>query len=199
MAPPPAQQVDTVSEDDDSDDATTAALPDAMESSQEHRRKINKKGLELLSNGVVSMRTLPLAKTVPTKTRDPEAPKLFHASPSLSKAFTLFCFIHSGKHMPVEKIRDEHTRLLLLHSAAKFSLTEESLNTIMEADIEERHAYLIGLAKITQQVIRYSLYGHTINYICDKVLTQHDVHPPEDVKIHLGLTGEHSKKSFMDV
>ena len=61
------------------------------------------------------------------------------------------------------------------------------MQLIMQADNEERHAYISGLAKIAQQVTRYLLYGLTINYICDKVLTQHDVYPSEDVKLHLGL------------
>jgi hypothetical protein len=62
----------------------------------------------------------------------------------------------------------------------------------MDSDPDERSAYIIGLAKNAQQVIRYSLYGQTINFLCDKKLT------PE-VKLHLGLTGDNARKSFMDM
>ena len=101
--------------------------------------------------------------------------------------------------MPVEKHRDETSRLVILHSAAPHCLSDESLKKIMEADPDERSAYLIGLAKIAQQVIRYSLYGQATNYISEKVLTPHDVHPSNDLKLHLGLTGDNAKKSFMDM
>ncbi len=114
---------------------------------------------------------------MPTKTRDHGTLKFFNAS--LEQGMT--------------------ARLVILHSAAPHCLSDESLNRIMGEDPDERSAYLIGLAKIAQQVIRYSLYGQVINYISEKVLTPHDVHPSYDVKLHLGLTGYNSRKSFMDV
>ena len=186
--------VDTASEDDD-DGNDNSGSPTVTEKT----RAVNAKGLEVLGNGVVSMRALDLAHQVPTKSRDVDAPKLFSVSLTLSKAFTLICFVHSGKHMPVEKHRDEAARLIILQSAAKYSLNAASLKKIMDSKADERSAYLIGLAKNAQQVIRYSLYGQTINFICDKVLTPRDVHPSDEVKIHLGLTGENARKSFMDV
>jgi hypothetical protein len=145
------------------------------------------------------MRALGLAHQVLTKSRDAGAPKLCSVSLTLSKAFTLICFVHCGKHMPVEKHRDEPARLIILQSAAKYSLNAASLKKIVDSKADEHSAFLIGLAKNAQQVIRYSLYGQTINFICDKVLTPRDVHPSDEIKTHLGLTGDNARKSFMDV
>jgi hypothetical protein len=145
------------------------------------------------------MRTLTLNTQVPTKGRDAAAPRLFSASLNVSKAITFFTFIHSGKHSIVEKHRDEAARMIVFRSAAPYCLNEETAALILDADPEERAAYLIGTAKIAQQFIRYSLYGQVINYFCDKVLTPRDVHPSNDVKLHLGLTGEYAEKSFMDL
>jgi hypothetical protein len=121
--------------------------------------------------------------------RDTGTPKFFSASLTLSKAFTLITFVHGCKHMPVEKHRDEAARLIILQSAAKYSLNPASLKKIMDSDPDERSAFIIGLAKNAQQVIRYSLYGQTINFLYDKVLTPRDVHPSDEVKLRLGLTG----------
>ncbi len=146
------------------------------------------------------MRSLDLGHQVPTKSRDAGTQKLFSISLTLSKAFTLITFVHGGKHTPVEKHRDEAAaRLIILQSAAKYSLNPASLKKIMDSDPDERSAYIICLAKNAQQVIRYSLYGQTINFLCDKVLTLRDVHPSDEVKLHLGLTGENARKSFMDM
>ena len=168
-------------------------------STGEKQRKVNSNGLEILANGVVSMRSLELNAEVPTTTRDPDAPTLFQASLRVGKAITFFSFVHFGKRMLVEKHRDEASRLVLFHSAAPYCLNEESAKVVLEADPEERSAYLLGAAKITQQFIRYSIYGQVINYFCEKVLTPRDVHPSEEVKKHLGLTGDNSRKSFMDL
>ncbi len=147
------------------------------------------------------MRSLDLAHQVPTKSRDAGAPKLFRVSLTLSKAFALITFVHGGKHMPVEKHRDESARLIILQSAAKYSLNLASLKKIMDLDPDGRCAFIIGfkLAKNVQQVIRYRLYGQTINFLCDKVLTPRDVHSSDEVKLHLGLTGENTRTSLMDM
>jgi hypothetical protein len=84
-------------------------------------------------------------------------------------------------------------------SAAKYSLNPASLKKIMDSDPDERSAFIIGLANNAQQVIRYSLYGKTIKFLCDKVLTPRDVHPSDEVKLHLGLTGENARKRFMNI
>ena len=142
------------------------------------------------------MCALELNEKVPTKSRDAGTAKLFNASLPVSKAFAFFSIVHCGKNIPVEKHQDEAEGLI---SASQYCLSPASMQLIMQADNVERHTYISGLAKIAQQVTRYLIYGLTINYICDKVLTQHDVYPSEDVKLHLVLTGEHFKKSFMDM
>jgi hypothetical protein len=116
----------------------------------------------------------------------------------LSKAFTLFTLILHGKNLPIENNRDETHRLILLYSAAPYCLSKETLDTILEADCDERKTYLVGLAKNAQQVIRYVLYGLTGNYLNEKVLTQRDVFPSDDIKLHLGLTGDNAQKCFME-
>ena len=124
---------------------------------------------------------------------------MFHASLSIGKAFTVVCLIINGKHMPVEKHRDGPNRLILLHTAAQFSLSKDQLDMILEADPVEMGAYVTALARNTQQVVRYTLYGQFNNYMNEKVLTPRDVFPSDDVKLHLGLTGENQRKSFMDL
>ena len=113
-------------------------------------RAVNSKGLEVLTNCVVSMRSLDLAHQAPTKSRHAGAPKLFSDCLTLSKAFTLITFVHCGKHMPVEKHRDEAARLIILQSTAKYSLNPASLKKIMDSDPDERSAFIIGLAKNAQ-------------------------------------------------
>ena len=161
--------------------------------------RFNSKGFRITANGNCSMRELELANQIPSKTRDESAPRMFHASLSIGKAFTVVCLIINGKHMPVEKHRDGPNRLILLHTAAQFSLSKDQLDMILEADPVEMGAYVTALARNTQQVIRYTLYGQFNNYMNDKVLTPRDVFPSDDVKLHLGLTGENQKKSFMDL
>jgi hypothetical protein len=63
---------DDIHSDDESAGAFESAPPSSI-------RKRNNKRLVCLSNGVVSMRDLDLASRVPTKTRDDDAAKMFHA------------------------------------------------------------------------------------------------------------------------
>jgi hypothetical protein len=125
--------------------------------------------------------------------------KCFGAAHTFSKAYTLFTLIVNGSKMPVEKQRDSVMRMMLLRSAGPYCLSKESMDTLLEADTKELHAYLTGLAKNAQQIIKYNVYGIACNFLADKVLTQHDIFPSEPVKKHLGLTGEHETKSFMDM
>ena len=146
------------------------------------KRRINSKRLVVLGNGTISMRDLDLASRVPTKIKDDGFDKLFNARLTLSKAFTLVTLIIHGKNLPIEKIRDETHCLILLRSAVPYSLSKETLDTILGADRDEMNAYLLGLSKNTQQVIRYQLYGLAGNYMKEKVLKQCDVYPADDVK-----------------
>ncbi len=78
--------------------------------------------------------------------------------------------------------------MILLSTVALYCLDKESMDTILGADPKEFNAYLTGLAKNTQQVIKYHMYGMVANFMADKVLTQHDVFPSEAVKKHLEST-----------
>jgi hypothetical protein len=98
--------------------------------------------------------------------------------------------------MPVEKARDEPHRRILLNSAALYSLT---LETILGADRDELSAYELGLTKNAQQMFKYTLPGLVGNYMNERVFTQRDVYPADDVKMHLGLMGAHAQMSFMNL
>ncbi len=73
------------------------------------------------------------------------------------------------------------------------------MDTMLGADRDEMNAYLIGLSKNAQHVIRYLLYGLAGNYMNEKVLTQRDAYPADNVKLHLGLTGDNARKCFMEL
>jgi hypothetical protein len=106
---------------------------------------------------------------VPTKIRDDDAAELFKAQLSLSKASTFFTLVIHGKNMRIEKVRDDIPRTVLLYSAALYCLSQGTLATILRADANERNAYLIGLEKNTQQVVKYILPGLVGNYMNEKV------------------------------
>ena len=94
-------------------------------------RKRNSKGLVCLRNGNLDMRDLDLASRIPTKTRDDDADKMFNAKLPLTKAFSLFTMMAYGPRLPIEKARDESHRRILLNSAAPYSLSKETLETIL--------------------------------------------------------------------
>ncbi len=141
----------------------------------------------LVVNSVVYRRDLNLASRVPTKTRDDDAAKMFHAKLTLSKAFSLFTMMVYGPRMPVEKARDESHRRILLNSAAPYSLSKETLETILRADRDELTAYELGLTKNAKQIFKYTLRGMVGNYMNERVFTRRDVYPADDVKMHLGF------------
>ena len=185
------EEVDTHSDDD----AAGAAVSPPTSAA----RKTNRQGLVTLSNGVVAMRDLDLAARVPTKTRDDDAAKMFNAKLTLSKAFTLFTLMVHGPRMPVEKARDDTHRRILLHSAAPYALSQETLETILGADRDELIAYTIGLAKNAQQVLKYTLGGMVGNVLNEQVFTPRNVYPTDVIKVHLGLTGDHARMSVMNL
>ena len=145
------------------------------------------------------MRDLDLATRVPTKTRDDDAAKMFNAKLTLSKAFTLYTLMVHGPRMPVEKARDDTHRRILLHSAAPYALSQETLETILDADRDELIAYTIGLAKNAQQVLKYTLGGMVGNVLNEQVFTPRNVYPTDVIKVHLGLTGDHARMSVMNL
>jgi hypothetical protein len=149
-------------------------------------------------NNVPSLRHLPLANQVPAKTRDAGTDKFLGSALNLSKSFTLAALIVYGHKPPVEKQRDMVSRMILLRTVAPFCLSDETLTIILDADPDEQNALLGGLARNSQQCLKYQLFGTVANFMAEKVLTKHDVFPSDAVKKHLGLIGDHASKSFMD-
>jgi hypothetical protein len=90
------------------------------------------------------------------------------------------------------------SRMILLRTVAPFCLSDETLAIILDADPDEQNALLGGLARNSQQCLKYQLFGTVANFMAEKVLTKHDVFPSDAVKKHLGLIGDHASKSFMD-
>ncbi len=88
------------------------------------------------------------------------------------------------------------SRMILLSTVTLYCLSDD-LALILNADPDEQNALLGGLARNSQQCIKYQLFGTVANFMADKLLTQHDVFPSDAVKKHLGLIGDHASKSFM--
>jgi len=143
--PPSARTVSgnkrVLDSDDDHDDEDEASTSD----SAVKKRRINRNGLVTLTNGVVSMRELVLSTAVPTKGRDDDARPLFEAKLSWGHSYALFTLVMCGKEHPVEKARDVGTRLKIMFSAAPYSISDACLSEIIEAEPEQRHAYLHGM------------------------------------------------------
>jgi hypothetical protein len=111
----------------------------------------------------------------------------------------MIALIVFGNKVPIEKHRDITSRLQLLHTVAPFCLSEETLADILKADPEEINALLSGLARNSQQYIRYHLVGSVGNFMSVKVLTQKDIGPNEVITKNLGLIQDHAWKSFMEL
>ena len=140
-----------------------------------------------------------MTSQVPPKTHYPDAKKLHNSRLSLSKCFALKSFVQYGKQMPVQNVRDSAHRPILLQSGALYCLSQEQLDMILEGGPDERNAHLIGLAKNAQQILKHGLGGTVNNYVSEKVLTPRDNYPSDEIKVHLGLVNENSKKAFMDI
>ena len=84
-----------------------------------------------------------------------------------------------GKDHPVEKAKDLDTRMKIMYSAQPYSISEEMLTEILEADPEHRLPYLHGMSKAAQQKLRYALYGQVGNLFNEKVFTKSGVQPSE--------------------
>ena len=188
---------DTVDEGMDTE-TDIEAFPDSTVAKGSSER-FNSKGHRINANNVVSLRHLPLANQIPAKTKDSGTDKFFGVNLNLSKTNTIISLIVFGHKLPVEKHRDNASRMALLYTVAPFCLSEETMAVIVAADPDERNALLSGLARNSQQFIRYHLKGMVGNFMSDKVLTQKDVHPNAVIKKHLGLIEEHAVKSFMEV
>jgi hypothetical protein len=184
---------------EDDDETSPLAVTSPQSEGKPAVKRINSKGLEVLRNGTVSMRGLELSTSRPCKSRDPDAIKLFEACLTLSKAFQFFAFVRFGKNHPVEKVRDEDARRLLLRCAAKYAMNEVHVREFFDSPTEQISAFGVGLAKNSQQALKYALYGVTMNFLSDKVFTPRDVYASDAVKLHLGLTGPNAGKCFLDM
>ena len=171
--------------------------PSDQSSSSE--RKINKHCLVCLDNGVVSLKHLDLSREIPSKTRVMGTQELFGARLSWGEAFSFFCLLKCGKVLPIEKYRDHDMRLQIMRSAFKYTLDDVQRATILGAESAELNAYLLGMARATQQKLRYVLYGMASNHFNEQVLLRHGLRPAAEVQKHLGLVGPHEHKGFMDM
>ena len=65
------------------------------------------------------------------------------------------------------------TRMKIMYSAQPYSISEEMLTEILEADAEQRLPYLHGMSKAAQQKLCYALFGQ----VCKLHLGMKDLVP----------------------
>lgn len=161
--------------------------------------RVNRHGLACLKNGVVSLKALKLSEDINKKKRWPDALELLGAKLVFGQAYTLFALVVSGRDLPTEKVRDNAERTCIMNSAAPYALSEEQISALREADPYELLAYNLGMGKAAQQSLKYVMYGKVFQFYNDYVFTKNGVWPATDIRIHLGLVGDHEHKSFMDM
>jgi hypothetical protein len=162
--------------------------------------KFNRNGQVVLKNGVVALKNLKLSELVAKKKSYLGATPLFKANLLWGQAYTLFCLIKYGKDIPTEKVRDHDKRMLIMYSASPYALGDEQCRALDEADTLDLRPYLLGMSRATQQIIKYVLYAKVGDHFNNYVTTKTGVCPSRsDVRLHLGLVGDHAEKSFMDM
>ncbi len=97
------------------------------------------------------------------------------------------------------KVRDEAARMIAVRSAALYALNTSNMEKFFSSPPEQVSTFAIGLPKNLQQALRCGMYGLAMDYLNDEVLTQRDVQPCDDVKLHLGLTGPNAGRSLMEL
>ena len=80
------------------------------------------------------MRELGLSNAVPSKVREEDALTLFNAKLSWGQAYASCILVMCGKDHPVEKAKDLDTRMKIMYSAQPYSISEDTLTQILEAD-----------------------------------------------------------------
>ena len=90
-------------------------------------------------------------------------------------------------------------RLQIMRSAFKYALDDVQRATILGAESAELNAFLLGMARATQQKLRYALYGMASNHFNEQVILRHGLRSTAEVQKHLGLAGPHEHKGFMDM
>ena len=162
--------------------------------------RVNRSGQVVLKNGVVALKNLELSELVVKKKRYLGAIPLFKSNLLWGQAYTLFCMTKYGKEIPTEKVRDHDKRMLIMYSASPYALGDDQCDALEQADKLDLKAYLIGMVKATQQLIKYVLYAKVGDHFNNYVFTKAGVSPSRsDVRMHLGLVGDHAEKSFMDM
>ena len=73
------------------------------------------------------MKGLSLAEAVPSKARADEVPPLFDAKLSFGQAYALFTLVKCGHQAPVEKVRDQESRMQIVFSAQPYCISEDQL------------------------------------------------------------------------
>jgi hypothetical protein len=172
---------------------------DGPASSGSAELKVNRHGISCLKNGVVALKALALSDKVSKKQHWPEALTLNCAKLLWGQSFTLFSLIVFGKDLPTEKVRNDEERTAIMLSAAPYALSDEQLSALEDAHPQELMQYLQGMVKAAQQSLKYLLYAKVNQFFNDYVFTRPGVYPSTDIRIHLGLTGVHADKSFMDL
>jgi hypothetical protein len=66
----------------------------------------------------------------------------------------VFSLVQNSKHLPVEKVRDEDTRMITLRSAAPFAMNDVHVQEFFAKPAEQVSAFAIGLSKNLQQSMR---------------------------------------------
>ena len=87
-----------------------------------------------------------------------------------------------------------------MRSAFKYALEDVQRATILGAKSAELDAYLLGMARATQQKLQYALYGTASNQFNknnEQVFLRNGLCPATKVQTHLGLVGPHKHKGFM--
>ncbi len=75
----------------------------------------------------------------------------------LSKSFQFFSLVLNSKHLPVEKVRDEDTRMIHLRSAAPFAMNEVHVQEFFAKPADQVSGFAVGLSKNLQQSMCYRL------------------------------------------
>ena len=139
------------------------------------------------------MKHLDLSSDTPSKTRVMGTQDLLGARPSFGEAFSFFCLLKCWKFLPIEKNWNHDMHLQIMQSEFK------QMASMLGEETVELNAYLLGIARATQQKLLCALYGTASNHFNEQVFLRNGLRPAAEVQKHLGLAGPHKHKGFMDV
>ena len=84
--------------------------------------------------------------------------ELLGAGLSWGKECLFFCLLKCWKVLPIEKYWDHDMRLQIMRSAIKYTLDDVQRATRLGVESAELNAYLLGMARSTEQKLCYALY-----------------------------------------